>query len=220
MAARVAGVSRHWFSSIDQIPGVTWRPLVEIDLEKLPNREAVMRVETTKSFLDERIHKREVWVTSSGQTLDRAPADEHRDDQRRAATPEDAARAISEGLALPGTPSSYHFLIIGASKSLHSRRAQDPRALGWIERLCLADIQMIEGLGDVAEASNADRAAWDGTTFPPFPSYDQLSALYIREGFVADACAIEERLAALGSGRPKGEEMISRRRNLLEENGR
>lgn len=213
-------MARRWFSSIEQIPGVEWEPLVPIDTGRLPNRDAVMRVEEVESFTGDRPYVREEWFTPSGQRLNGAPADTRRDDQGRAATPADTAKGLSEGLALPGTPSSYHFLILGAAKALYSRRRQDPRVFGWIERMCLADIQMIEGLGDVAEARDADRTAWDGTTFPPFPSYDQLSSLYIREGFVADASAIEERVAVLGSGRPKGEEMITRRRNLLEEDGR
>lgn len=212
-------MARRWFSSLDQVPGVEWQPLLPIDVAKLPNRDAVMRVETN-DWGTGHVYVNEEWFKSSGERLNGAPADEHRDDQRRAATPADTAKRVSEGLALPGTPSSYHFLIIGAAGALYSRRAQDPRVFSWIERLCLADIQMIEGLGDVAEARDANREDWDGTTFPPFPSYDQLSSLYIREGFVADACAIEERLDALGSGRPKGEELIARRRNLLEEDGR
>jgi hypothetical protein len=56
--------------------------------------------------------------------------------------------------------------------------------------------------------------------YPVVPSFDQLSSLYRREGFLAAAVEIEKRCAALGATRPGGEEAIARQAALLEEDGR
>src|SRR5262249_44995101 len=91
--------------------------------------------------------------------------------------------------ALPGTRYDYH----SALRWLAGAEGIDP---GWIERALLADIQLIAGNAQAAlnsprwgdrEASLADAGS---------PVW-RLIALYLREGFLADALRIEGMLDTL-----------------------
>jgi hypothetical protein len=213
-------VAADWFGSLDCIPGVEWEPLASIDVDKLPGRDAVMRVRRTEAWGEPgEFYERHEWLTPEGRELDGAPASRRGErDYDDKVQPRTTAKRVSEALALPGIPSDYHFVILGAVEALWKTRSEDPRSFGWIEALCLADIAMIEALPDIAEQPEEGNP-YDGRRFPPGPLFARLSALYVREGFLADAVAIEQRFAAIADA-GHGDDVIERQRLLMEEDGR
>lgn len=214
-------MATEWFSALDRIHGVRWEPLVHVDMDRLPERDAVMRIRRAEAWGESgKFYEHNEWFTPADSHLDGSPASRRGErDNDAKVLPRTIARRVSEALALPGTPSDYHFVVLGAVDALWGTRSQDPRSFGWIEALCLADISMIESLPDIAEQPE-DGTQYDGRRFPPFPSYDRLSSMYVREGFLADAVSIEQRFAAITGGRPKGDSVIERHRLLMAEDGR
>jgi hypothetical protein len=215
-------VGYEWFPSFDAIPGLAWEPLVAIDPSKLKGRDAHPRVEQ-KQFYDGHPYQSVEWLTPAGEELSSesgSPAALH---QRKLEAdselaPRTIAKAISEMLALPGTRSDYHFGMMTSWNSLHAARRRDPRAFGWIEALCLADITLMEQGPELVFVEDHWRDLEHG--YPIVPAFGQLSGLYQREGFLAAAVEIEKRCAALGTSRPIGEDAIARQAALLEEDGR
>jgi hypothetical protein len=217
-------VGYEWFTSVDAIPGVLWQPLVPIDRAKLHGFDARPRAER-RPLYDERTYLHVEWLTPAGGELSNAsgsPAVLH---QRKLETdrelaPRTIAKSISEMLALPGTRSDYHFGMLSAWGALYNGRRRDPRAFGWIERLCLADISLMEQGPQLVFAEEHWSDLEERGGYPIVPAFDQLSSLYQREGFLAAAVEIEKRCAKLGASRPVGEEAIARQTALLEEDGR
>lgn len=212
-----------WFPSFDAVPGVVWKPLVPINRSKLQGLDAQPRVER-RPLYEERSYLHVDWLTPAGRELSNesgSPAALH---QRALASdelaPRTIAKSISEVLALPGTRSDYHFGMLSAWGALYSSRRRDPRAFGWIEALCLADISLMEQGPEAVFAEHH----WSGLEgrggYPVVPAFEQLSRLYQREGFLAAAVEIEKRCAKLGPTRPVGEDAIARQAALLEEDGR
>jgi hypothetical protein len=189
------------------VPGVDARPQVD-HLE----------------FGDGRSYDRVTWLTPSGQPFSQdtgGPASQHGRGLGRNtdALPASVALTVSEALALPGTRSEYHFLILSAWHALYAGRRHDPLALRWVEALCLADITLLE----LGPELVFDKQSWgdsDDHRYPIVAPFDQLSSLYHREGFLAAAVGIEQRCAALGTTRPVGTEAIARQAALLTEEGR
>lgn len=195
-----------------------------IDHSKLLGLDAQPRAE--RRPLDEgRSYVWVEWRTPAGRNLSDesgSPAALHqrRLESDRNLAPEATARSITETLALPGTRSDYHFGMLSAWGALHAARRQDPRAFGWIEALCLADISLMEQGPDLVFAEDHWSDGEERGGYPIVPAFDQLSSLYQREGFLAAAVQIEKRCANLGTRRPVGEEAIARQAALLEEDGR
>ncbi|HVP01422.1 MAG TPA: hypothetical protein VMT10_02535 [Solirubrobacteraceae bacterium] len=212
-----------WFPSFDAVPGVVWEPLVPIDRGKLRGLDARPHAEE-RSLYDDRTYLHVEWLTPTGTELSNesgSPAALH---QRKLETdrelaPRTVAKSISEMLALPGTRSDYHFGMLSAWGSLHGARQRDPRAFGWIEALCLADISLMEQGPELVFAEDHWRDQ-ERSGYPIVPAFHQLSSLYQREGFLAAAVEVEKRCAALGASRPVGDEAIARQAALLEEDGR
>jgi hypothetical protein len=217
-------VGYEWFPSFDAVPGVVWEPLVPIDRSRLPGINAQPQVERRQLY-DERTYLHVEWLTPAGGELSSesgSPAVLH---QRKLETdrelaPRTIAKSISEMLALPGTRSDYHFGMLSAWGGLYGGRRRDPRAFGWIEALCLADISLMEQGPELVFAEDRWSDLEERGGYPIVPAFHQLSSLYQREGFLAAAVEIEKRCAKLGASRPVGEEAIARQAALLEEDGR
>lgn len=212
-----------WFPSFDAIPGVTWEPLVPIDPSKLGGRDARPRVEW-REFYDGRPYQSVEWLAPGGAELSAesgSPAALHQRklESDRELAPRTIAKSISEMLVLPGTRSDYHFGMLSAWDQLYGARRRDARVFAWIERLCLADISLMEQGPKLVFAEDHWNDQERGG-YPIVPAFHQLSGLYQREGFLAAAVEIEKRCASLGTSRPIGEEAIARQAALLEEDGR
>lgn len=221
---RLINVRYEWLPSFDAIPEVSWEPLVQIERGKLRGLDARPRVERMQGF-DGRTYDRVEWLTPAGTGLSEesgSPAALHKRKLEfdPEAAPRAIAKAISEMLALPGTRSDYHFGMLSAWSALHGARRHDPRAFGWIEALCLADISLMEQGPELVFAEDHWSDLEERGGYPVVPAFHQLSSLYQREGFLTAAVDIEKRCAALGASRPVGEEAIARYAALLEEDGR
>jgi hypothetical protein len=98
-------------------------------------------------------------------------------------------RTVATALALPGTRHDYHT----ALEWLAGTEGIDP---GWIERALLADVQLIAG--NALAALNSPR--WgdrEGSLAAAGYPIWRLTALYLSEGFLADALRIEAMLDTL-----------------------
>ena len=191
------------FSSMSAVPGVRFEPLVPVNVSKLENRDATAAVRRSESYLEPgQFHEHTEWRTAAGRELDRSPASTHLGDEERRVVPEAIAGRISEALMLPGTASDYHFGILQASEALWSNRTRDPRAFGWIEALCLADIAMFEGIPGLAARVDEEHQLVDArSTIPAFPSFNRLSGIWLREGYLAASADLEARLYAMTGSR-------------------
>jgi hypothetical protein len=217
-----------WFSEFRAIPGVAWEPLVPLDRSKLQGHDARPRVSRFDRY-DGSSRDLVEWELPDGSSLSdefsTSPASQHSSklDARRAP----AARALalaknaSESLALPGSREDYHFAIIGACSAMYSVRGTEPLVFDWIEQLCLADISLFEQGAQLVFADERLGRVSDREYSVATPSFDQLSRLYLREGFIAAAAEVENRFARLtGSRRPTGDDVVERQRALMEEDGR
>jgi hypothetical protein len=128
------------------------------------------------------------------------------------------ADLISRVLAMRGTRRDYHFDMLVAWRALYLKRRDDPRALAWVEALCLADISLMES-GPQLVFTDPWKDRGEAAHLAQ-PAFAKLSNLYQREGFLVAAVDIERRCAALGAIREMGEEVIARQAALLEEDGR
>lgn len=217
-------VAYEWFTSFSAIPGVTWSSLVPIDAAKLSGVGAEPRVERIEGF-EGRVYDRVTWLAPSRATSTEESGSPASLRKRKLATdsgltPGVIANTVSEMLALPGTASDYHFGMLAAWGGLYGGRRRDPRAFGWIETLCLADISLMEQGPELVFAEDHWSGLREQGGYPIFPAFQQLSSLYQREGFLAAAVEIEKRCAALGTSRPVGENAIARQASLLDEDGR
>lgn len=210
-----------WAESFAAIGGISWEPLVPIDRSSLPGIDSRPTVERIEGLGGES-YQRVTWSDKRGELAGEgsSPANQHERhfSNDRELAPRTVARRVSEMLALPGSRSDYHFGMLNAWEALYAARRQDVRVFGWIEALCLADIELMEQGPELVFAENHWNNLDQG--YPIFPAFQRLSSLYQREGYLTDAVEIERRCAALGSARPVGEEAIERQKALLEEDGR
>lgn len=184
--------SYEWFPSLADVPGVDWTTPPG-GAETLDARLTSARpVPDPESYSRSGI----AWVDADGTVLaddfsrDQSPAElmlEGRYEQARDA--EVVTRTVATALALPGTRHDYHT----ALEWLAGTEGIDP---GWIERALLADVQLIAG--NALAALNSPR--WgdrEGSLAAAgYPSW-RLTALYLSEGFLADALRIEVMLDTL-----------------------
>ena len=203
-----------WFRCFADVAGMAWEPLVPVNERALKHRNATATVVRRKDYLDPSKGREELkW--SHGDEWSSSPAANHgRDDEAEQRSPEETARRVSEVLALPGAPSDYHFAILHACKSLWSGRSRDLRSLGWIERLCLGDIAMFEAVPEVAARIDSDDQRISIDVIPAWPSFNQLETIYLREGFLAEAAALQARLHAL-TGQRDGVKTLADRQAAL-----
>ena len=208
-------MARQWFASMLEIEGVEGIPLLAVEEANLLNREAVAEVRQWNSFSEEPMESLE-WRLPSGQELHQSPSSEHLEREEIPGQPaEQVAAHISEALLLPGTPSDYHFAILNACEKLWGRRGYDYRCFGWIEGLCLADITMFESIeGLAARVDGSPEAKYDPDTIPAFPSFNRLSGIYMREGFITEAAALETRMTAI-AGRSDDMDSILEKQSSL-----
>ena len=211
-----------WFDGLESVPGISWTPLVPVDVSRLCGARAWADVERGPDFqgrprlsVEWRLGTRGARFGGSG-----SPAHQHEEAlaSEEDLAPRDVARRVSEALAMPGTRSDYHFTMMAGWERLYSARQEEPSALRWVEALCLADVLLIELGPELVFPEHHWLQHED--TYPVFPAFERLSSLYQREGFLSPAVEIEYRCAALGSPRAAGDDALARRTALLEEDGR
>jgi len=206
-------VRGEWFRAFGEIPGLTWSPLVPVEVARLPGSQA-KPVEDAYGIRWVLPGGGQVSPTNILATPAMAQLSSGRD-RAEATTAEEVARTTCEALSLPGERRDYHSILWDGWRTLWTCRRDDLRAFRWIEALCQADIALIEldpGLvfDDSSEERDALRVA---------PPYRQLSALYQREGAIAAGVAIERRCEDIGGPAPLGD-IVERYDQLRNEYGR
>ena len=203
-----------WFTSFSDVPGVVWGPLVPINTRTLKHRDATASTVRRQDYLDP-TSSREELCWSHGDQWSGSPASQYKRGLEEQRSPEKTARHVSEILALPGTPSDYHFAILAACENLWGARTNELRVLHWIERMCLADIAMFEAIPGVAARVDRDRMGIDQISAGP--CFAQLRTIYLREGFLAEAAKLEARMHSI-QGRLEGADTLADRQAALRSN--
>ena len=131
-----------WAPCLAELPGIEYVPPEGVGRPRLATRHATPRVShheydgSASAWLS--------WETRDGSTS-ASPAQRYVSEwpTDEAPTPE-VVRHLHAGLALPGTPSDYHFAIQHVIDALWKRRRTDPEAISPIEGLCLLDTAIVE----------------------------------------------------------------------------
>lgn len=100
-----------------------------------------------------------------------------------------------EAIELPGQASDYHFAIQGCLQSLWQRRAEAPAILDQFEQLCWLDIRLIEARPAIIQFERGGKMG-----FARVLGVEYLARLYERNGYLAEALEVAQRLCSLGQG--------------------
>jgi hypothetical protein len=181
-----------WFRRFGDIPGITYEDPPTIDRTRLPGHEAVPEIHVHE-FEGIR-HKTLSWPIDGG-TSSASPAHGRAfGDTRDVPTPV-LVKNVHEGLALPGVPSDYHYLIQPCADEFWGRRRQEPDVVDIIEKFCWLDVQLIEARPEAVMNEFAEEP-----TFYSVSTFRILIELYEHEGFLHEALDIADRAARYGQG--------------------
>lgn len=114
--------------------------------------------------------------------------------------PGEVAERLEAVFSLPGTPSDYHFAMLGCYDKLWKRRGEEPGFFPVIEQVCRLDVQLFD--------NHCDEISFGGRPLPPenerrhvrVDAYRILFRLYLEEGFLPDALDIASRASRAGQG--------------------
>jgi hypothetical protein len=185
--------SIEWFRRLADIPGVGYAGSPGVDRARLAGRDEVPRI----IAYDFDGHRRRSlqWSLQGGSTT-ASPAQRHglqapREDQ----TLEAVLRRMHEAIEVPGQASDYHFAIQGCLQSLWQRRAEAPAMLDQFEQLCWLDIRLIEARPAIIQFERDGKVE-----FARVLGVEYLARLYERNGYLAEALEVAQRLRSLGQG--------------------
>lgn len=134
-----------WSDGLANLPGVGYRPPPGVRPPRLPRSQLVPRV--GRHEFDGDRHVSHDWATDGGSTS-ASPASRYFSGRDAPVTTREVLDRLHAGLALPGTPSDYHFAIQHAIEAVWKRRHTDPDAAAVVERLCLLDLHLVEAYPD------------------------------------------------------------------------
>lgn len=191
-----------WFPRMGDIPGLDYEPLVDVDRSQLAGHDAVPEVrrfdldgEITESLWWEYIEDGEEVSTTASPAHGIAFSSSYDSE----ASVKTMVTRLAKGLELPGEPSDYHFAIQSAAAQMWSARRDDPEAMNWFERLGWLDIDLVRAVPDaVRNKYGKDRP--DESEYYRISAFQDLVALYSREGFLADAAHVAELAREFGQG--------------------
>jgi hypothetical protein len=200
-----------WFNGLRSVPGIGYTGHPDVDRTKVPGYDT--KPDITTFDVGEKKHVSVMWPMRDGGHTSQSPASawsSHGD--ARTAEPEDVIRSLYEALELPGTISDYHFKMLGTCGVLWSLRKRRPDLLSELERILLLDVSLIQAHGEsLVFEHNGDRH------MPRVPAFDQLIALYEREGFVHEALAVAKLAMAADQGSADEERLLERLAELQAE---
>ena len=195
-----------WAPSLADLPGVEYVPPEGTGRPRLAAGHAAPRVShheydgSARAWLS--------WETRDGSTS-ASPAQRYFSERPADEGPtSEVVRRLHEGLALPGTPSDYHFAIQRVIDALWKRRRTDPEAVVPIEGLCLLDIAIVEAYPGPFRA---------GDRFVSMTSTRLLVSLYERAGDLDAAVALARRVEPFLGGADEVERLEEKRGRLAEE---
>ncbi len=131
-----------WAPSLADLPGVEYVPPEGTRQPRIAAGYATPRV--SHHEYDGSSHVWLSWEARDGPTS-ASPAQRYFSEQTAAeGSTSEVILRLHQGLALPGTPTDYHFAIQNVIDALWKRRRTDPEAVVPIEGLCLLDIAIVE----------------------------------------------------------------------------
>lgn len=145
-------------------------------------------------------------------TTSSSPAAQWMWDTNPSWSPTELTQKAFEAVHLPGAPRDYHFNLLHAYSRLWDLRRQHPEGLGFLEPLCLLDIQLCEAAADVARE---ERGPHNG--YLSVPAFGYLVNLYRDEGYIVEAIEIAETAHRFGGQGIDLEELQERRVSLESE---
>ena len=162
---------KSWFPRFGDIPSVTWTTPAGV------NRREIRGHDVTPEETD--WDSDSLWWPSlepdgeDGSTT-ATPAQQYVGaDWSDAKTVEAVLRNMAEALELPGNPSGYHFIIVGALERLWKLRQTDPAALREVERLCWLDAELVRARPEIIAPYHDDEptSTWrSSTSLPGLPA--------------------------------------------------
>lgn len=178
----------HWFRRFADIPGLTYAPTKPVARTTIPGHDATPTIESYTA--DGKRHTSLTWQLPNG-TTSASPASQHKpaDDSTAA-----LLRNIDETLELPGEPSDYHFALQHVIGTLWDRH--EPHTLADIERLCWANINLIEAAPKAVQFEDAEGKR----SFVGVRAFFILMRIYEREGFLTEAIKVAELARRFGQG--------------------
>lgn len=116
-------------------------------------------------------------------------------------------RVLQEALERPGSPSNYHFAILGCIEELWTwqRRRGHPELLAEIEDLCWLDVRLVGAMPSILTYERNGEQLYSAV-----PAFHHLIELYEREGFLQDALAVARRAARFYPDYPRVLELEQR----------
>jgi len=193
-----------WARRLEDMPGVNYNPPPGLDVSRLRYRDHEPQVGSSSydgsAILD--------WPERDGEWSSASPASDHGD----ALYEEDVdageiLRLLAECLELPGTPSDYHFLIVGAAEKLAGLAVREPRLLAEVERLCLLDLRLVQAREDIIRAPDRPEG-WLHVR-----SFDALIRMYEQAGFLPEALEVALIAERYGQDGGRGEDLRRRLAN-------
>jgi len=177
-----------WFRRFADIPGITYTPASPIARTSLLGHDATPTVESFT--MDGEHHTSLTWEIPNG-TTSMSPAKQH--DRPDDSTPA-LLRYIDEVLELPGEASDYHFALQNVIETLWKRH--EPPTLSDIERLCWANINLIEAAPEAIQVDDAEGER----SFVGVQVFFILMRIYQREGFLVEAVKVAKLAHRFGQG--------------------
>lgn len=177
-----------WYERLADVPGVNYEPPLAIDRRMLPGHDS--RPQRDVYAYDG--EKRESWwwpLPDDGVTS-ASPASEHAAELFAEKSAARILRRLYEALELPGRIADYHYALHSAADALYRLRLEEPQVLSEVERLCWADVRLVEAH---PEAVGFDEEG--ESRFYAIPAFERLILLYEREGYLAEALDVAERAA-------------------------
>ena len=198
--------TRTWAPTLADLEGVEYDPPRGIRTPQLQPKHSKPRV--SRHTFDGRERVSLMWDTLSGSTS-ASPAARHFSNHQGETPATDALlRELHTGLALPGTPSDYHFAIQHVIDALWKRRKEDVMSIRAVEELCLLDIGIIEAYPDAFQS---------GGRFYTMTSMSLLVRLYEHAGDLDAALATARRVDPFLNGTGDVDRLEAKRNLIAEE---
>jgi len=189
-----------WFKRLNEIPGISWEPPVEVEVD--PTWAAASPMVETYRDAD---HPFTIvsWRDAQGNPLADeftfgSPAEAAGRAIREGGGTLEVLTALSRSLAVPGTRRDYFEAIEQATSVLSRIDDEDPGRPAWIESLAWLAVSLLRtGVEETLMPAGTGFAQRDSYIASAGMSYGTLIRLYLREGFLHEAAAVYEELKQL-----------------------
>lgn len=192
-----------WSNGLAALPGIEYQKPPNIRAPYLPKAQATPQV-LTPSFGDGS-RASLIWELPDGSTS-ASPAQRWECDSSDAElTTSEHVALLHTRLALPGTPSDYHFAIQSTSETIWGRRKIDTNAVAVVEKLCLLSLELVEAYPKfLRHDGHVARVV----------AFQRLVDMYEKSGDIEAALAIAQRAESFGND-TRSIGRLQEKRNIL-----